>query len=217
MLQKAQNLIKELQDRAKTTIQVVADLAESIGVPTTLTSFLHSNEKWSNDQETIEDAEIVATEQKKEAPVEPMAAVEPISKAKKTEPKKERTPSKAKTTKKKASKARSKKRAVEGDRSKTADVKALEVDDAINGSTYLARIIWSLGIAQLEGLGPQRPADIARIVMSRSAVSLEPPNIARYIRRSKPTCITVAHTEGSSSFYKLNAQGKRIFEESFKA
>ena len=87
--------------------------------------------------------------------------------------------------------------------------------DSINGSTYLARIIWSLGVAQMEKLGPLRPADIARMVMSRSPVSLEPPNVARYIRRSKPTCIVVDHTEGSSNFYKLNAEGKKLFQDTF--
>jgi hypothetical protein len=57
---------------------------------------------------------------------------------------------------------------------------------------------------------------MARMIMSRSPISLEPPNVARYIRRSKPTCIVVDHTEGSSSFYKLNAEGKALFEEKFR-
>jgi len=90
------------------------------------------------------------------------------------------------------------------------------VDDAINGSTYLARIIWSLGVSELEGTGPLRPADMARMIMSRSPVSLEPPNVARYIRRSKPTCIAVDHMEGSSSFYRLNEEGRALFNEKFK-
>jgi hypothetical protein len=53
------------------------------------------------------------------------------------------------------------------------------------------------------------------MVMARSAVSLEPPNVARYIRRSKPTSITVDRSEGNSNFYKLNAKGKKLFEEKF--
>jgi hypothetical protein len=95
-------------------------------------------------------------------------------------------------------------------------VRPLKVDDAIGGSTYLARIVWSLGVAELEGTGPLRPADMARMIMSRSPVSLEPPNVARYIRRSKPTCIEVARTEGSSSYYSLNAEGRALFEELFR-
>jgi hypothetical protein len=71
-------------------------------------------------------------------------------------------------------------------------------------------------VAELEGTGPLRPADIARMVMSRSAVSLEPPNVARYIRRSKPTSIAVAHAEGSSNFYKLNSEGHALFDGLFK-
>jgi hypothetical protein len=92
----------------------------------------------------------------------------------------------------------------------------LKVEDAINGSTYLARIIWSLGVTELEGTGAMRPADMARMIMARSPVSLEPPNVARYIRRSKPSCIAVDHTEGSSSFYCLNDEGRALFDEKFR-
>lgn len=114
-----------------------------------------------------------------------------------------------------AKKRPAKRRPVEGDRSASQQVRPLHVEDAINGSTYLARIIWSLGVAQLEGVGPLRPADIARMVMSRSAVSLEPPNVARYIRRSKPTSIVVDHSEGGSNYYKLNSKGRKLFDDHF--
>ena len=67
----------------------------------------------------------------------------------------------------------------------------------------------------MEELGPLRPADIARMIMARSPVSLEPPNVARYIRRSKPKFITVAKKEGSSSFYALNDDGVALFEEKY--
>jgi len=96
-----------------------------------------------------------------------------------------------------------------------AGVKPLAVKDAISGSTYLARIVWALGVSSREGSGPLRPADIARMVMARSPISLEPPNIARYIRRSNPACLAVEKTEGSSSYYRLNAAGKRLFSEHF--
>jgi len=109
-----------------------------------------------------------------------------------------------------------KRRELKGEKDATDQVKALKVEDAINNSTYLARIIWCLGVAQLEDLGPLRPADIARMIMARSPVSLEPPNVARYIRRSKPKYITVAHKEGSSSFYALNDDGLKLFEEKYK-
>jgi len=108
-----------------------------------------------------------------------------------------------------------KKRGLVGAKDLTDRVRPLEVDDAISGSTYLARIIWALGVAALEGTGSLRPADMARMIMSRSPVSLEPPNVARYIRRSKPTCVVVDRTEGSSSFFKLNEEGQALFEDKF--
>ena len=266
MFQRAQDLIHHVSDRVKTTMQVVADIAESLGVPPALTSLLQrSQPSWeppsypasapstgakaavqpapANDgasagknaaQATVVKAAAatttsassakassessaskkVAPAPKKAAPAAapadpPTKAADPAAKA--------AAPSEASSGNGAGVKRRrtSGKRVVEGNRSKSSSVRALKVDDAINGSTYLARIVWSLGVAQLEGLGPLRPADIARMVMSRSAVSLEPPNVARYIRRSKPTCIAIGHNEGSSSFYKLNAQGKKIFDDTF--
>lgn len=108
-----------------------------------------------------------------------------------------------------------KRRDLKGPRDSSDRVRPLKVDDAIQGSTYLARIIWSLGVADLEGMGPLRPADIARMIMARSPVSLEPPNVARYIRRSKPTYLTVVQNEGSSSFYTLSPEGQALFEEKY--
>lgn len=238
MLDRAQDLIKQLQERVRTTMQVVADLAESVGVPPAVTSLLHRNDAdpWTA-PEYQPPTPTPAPEPKaapapvkaapapapapaaKAAPPAPKAAAAPAPKAK-AEPAKPALPAKPAATKKAATKKAAtkraaKKRVVEGNKAKSAKIRPLQVDDAINGSTYLARIIWSLGVAQLEGLGPLRPADIARMVMSRSAVSLEPPNVARYIRRSKPNCITVSQAEGSSSYYKLNTVGKKLFDETF--
>ena len=108
-----------------------------------------------------------------------------------------------------------KRREMVGDKTKSEHVTALKVEDAINGSTYLARIIWALGVADLEDIGPLRPADMARMIMARSPVSLEPPNVARYIRRSKPESIMIDHKEGSSSFYKLSDKGQDLFKDKF--
>lgn len=204
MLQRAQDLINRLSDRVRTTVQVVADLAESVGVPSSVTSIFQRNDgqAWSPPEYEPPPQPMAAPPAAAPAPVEAGPGPKPAAK-------------KAKTASKARSKRASKKRVVEGNKAKSAGVKPLAVDDEINGSTYLARIIWSLGVAQLEGLGPLRPADIARMVMARSPVSLEPPNVARYIRRSKPSCIGIAQKEGSSSFYKLNAQGKKLFEEFF--
>ncbi len=259
MLERAQDLFKQLSERVKTTMQVVADLAESVGVPPAVTSLLQRDGGgWTPPEyqppvaqpapkpttatpapaAEPEPAAAAEPEPATAAEPEPAAAAEPEPAAAEPEPAAaepepaaaepaptpepvaEATPGEpakkapAKKATKKATR-RSSKRVVEGNKAKSAAIRALQVDDAINGSTYLARIIWSLGVAQLEGLGPLRPADIARMVMSRSAVSLEPPNVARYIRRSKPTCIVIAQKEGSSSYYKLNAAGKKLFDERF--
>ena len=210
MLQRAQDMYKNLQERVKNTLNTMADLAEAVGVPPALTSLIvkREEENWAPPayQPSTSPAPAEAQPAAAEAP-----APEPKPAAKQTRSRKASGGNGRPTTRQRTNK----KRPLEGNRERSANVRPLHVDDAINNSTYLARIIWSLGVAHLEGLGPLRPADIARMVMARSPVSLEPPNVARYIRRSKPTCITVAHTEGSSNFYKLNAQGKKLFEETF--
>lgn len=179
MLEMAQEMFKALQDRFRTTLRVMADLAESVGVPPTVTTLFTPKER----AESVE--EPWAAE--RPAPPPPREAPRPSDDG-------------------------------NGKQQRSAEkVRALRTDDEINGSTYLARIIWSLGVAELEGQGPLRPADMARMIMSRSPVSLEPPNVARYIRRSKPTCIEVARSEGSSSFYQLNDEGHALFDELFRS
>jgi len=208
MLQMAQDMFKLLQDRFRTTLRVMADLAESVGVPPAVTSML-SGEDRPDHADTYEAtrADPPVVEVQREPAVAPAAVTAevwqpPIEKAAEVETDKRRPAGK--------------RRGLTGgpvDLSET--VRRLEVDDAIGGSTYLARIVWSLGVAELEGTGPLRPADIARMVMSRSAVSLEPPNVARYIRRSKPNSIVVDRIDGGSSFYKLNDRGHKLFREHF--
>jgi hypothetical protein len=190
MLQLAQDMMKVLQERVRTTLGVMADLAESVGAPPAVTSMIHGLERMvPNDQDPM-----AGFQPPPPPPPRPAPAPSPTPVEVKPEP----TPAAKKPA-------------------RTKDhVRPLEVEDAINGSTYLARIVWSLGVAELEGTGPLRPADMARMIMSRSAVSLEPPNVARYIRRSKPTCIVVDHSEGNSNFYALNDEGHALFNEKFK-
>lgn len=141
-----------------------------------------------------------------------------VSEANELAPKEaEETASDHEESTKPSSKGNHKKRPLEGNRTATKHVRTIAADDEIEGSTYLARIVWCLGVAELEGLGSLRPADIARMVMARSPVSLEPPNIARYIRRSKPTCIAIDHADGGSNFYKLNEEGRQFFKRQFSA
>jgi DNA-binding transcriptional regulator PaaX len=40
--------------------------------------------------------------------------------------------------------------------------------------------------------------------------------VARYIRRSKPSAITVDHVEGNSSFYKLSDEGRKLFDDKYR-
>lgn len=192
MIQMAQDMFKVFQDHVRNTIHAVADLAESVGAPTPVTTFIQGLERFTGGNH--DQAAITYT-----APPTTQPSPPPVITTSPTESREE--PAKRKVGKK---------------RHLPDGIRTLEVDDAINGSTYLARIIWSLGVADLEGVGPLRPADMARMIMGRSPISLEPPNVARYIRRSKPTCIAVDHTEGSSNFYKLNAEGKLLFEEKYR-
>jgi hypothetical protein len=195
MLQMAQDMMKVFQERLGTTLDTMADLAESVGVPP-VASLIHGLRRIAcGDGEEYDSPPPSATPGR--TPQEPIVAapVPPVVQVDSKRPAKKRGA---------------------GSRDLPQAVRALTVDDAINGSTYLARIIWSLGVSELEGTGPLRPADMARMIMSRSPVSLEPPNVARYIRRSKPTCIAVDHTEGSSSFYRLNEEGRTLFNEKFK-
>lgn len=234
MLQRAQDLFEQLRVRVKSTLQVVADLAETVGVPSTLTSLLQPKEQteWSPPRAAAPPPTGVGTEARSDASraADSRPAGQGAPAAESEPDKAEASPSASDggadagaesrsgggTNGRRAARRKAaRKRVLEGDRELSSDVRPLKVDDAINGSTYLARIIWSLGVAELEQLGPLRPADIARMVMGRSPVSLEPPNVARYIRRSKPSCIVVARTEGSSSYYELNAEGREMFEQQF--
>jgi hypothetical protein len=195
MLQMAQDMFKVFQDHVRNTLHAVADLAESVGAPAPVTSFIQNLEKMTGSG--VQQSSFTP-------PTQPAPPPPSVSAALPEEPFEEPV---KRVTKKRQTNARD----------LPDGIRALGVDDSINGSTYLARIIWSLGVADLEGNSSLRPADMARMIMARSPISLEPPNVARYIRRSKPTCIAVDHTEGSSNFYKLNAEGKALFDDKFRA
>jgi hypothetical protein len=213
MIDLAQDMWKLLQERFRTTLRVVADLAESVGVPPSVTSLLQPVERaeredreasWSSGYAPPPPAAPAAP-----APVEP-APLETRSSSEESEA--EPAAPDGSVSDRRAAK----RRGLAPGSDLSGKVRPLRVDDEIQGSTYLARIIWCLGVSDLEGNGPLRPADMARMIMSRSPVSLEPPNVARYIRRSKPTCLGVAKSEGTSHFYKLNEEGKTLFDELFR-
>lgn len=228
MLQRAQDILRQAKTRMKTTLQVVADIAESVGLPESVTSVLQRGTE-SFDPRAFDSASMSRDAYSSGTSSAASSFDTRGTAASATQP--SHTPTthapgnghSAGTTPASSGNGasptsngkRTKKRPVAGKRELSAGIKALKVDDAINGSTYLARIIWTLGVAELEELGPLRPADIARMVMARSPVSLEPPNVARYIRRSNPSCIRVAHSEGSSNFYQLNSEGMELFQRNF--
>lgn len=238
MLERAQSIIKQVQNRMRTTRQIVADLAEAAGVPTRLTTWLQPevSPNWPDPARppaVVGDDVDVALWQAKEVvrdssppvPSPPAPSPEPTPLSPSGRPGDAgdapvrkaagRSGNGVSRAKKGTRGAAAKKRSAPANQQLPAGVRPLAVDAEIGKSTYLARIVWALGVSRLEGSGALRPADIARMVMSRSAISLEPPNVARYIRRSKPTCVLIDRTEGGSSFYKLNAEGKRLFEQYF--
>lgn len=211
MLELAQDMIKALQERFRATIHVAADLAESVGVPPTLTSILHRIGGLESEFDGGFDGGYDTTYQPPPPPPPPAPAPVVEEKA---------APKPAPKAAPKAAPAKPKKRSGDKRRELSGkelpkNVRPLKADAAIKGSTYLARIIWSLGVSEMEEIGPLRPADIAKMIMARSPISLEPPNVARYIRRSKPTSITVDHKEGNSSFYTLTAEGHGLFKDKF--
>ena len=224
MLHRAHDIYRHLRTGVRTTMQLVADLAEAVGVPSTVASLLRRTNgdglphpPYSPPSSPAAHGQPASAE-----PTEaPASSLTPEVRASPERTRRKTKPLKARRSAGNGAPIRqgrgTGRRSVAGNQQLPAGVQALQVVDAIAGSTYLARIIWALGVAQLEGIGPLRPADIARMVMARSAVSLEPPNVARYIRRSNPTCISVDHAEGSSNFYKLNADGKRMFNENFRS
>lgn len=209
MFEIAQDMLRTLQERVRTTLRVVADLAESFGVPPTVTSLLASRER----ADTASTGDTWSSYSYRSATPAPVVEAEPATVAEEEQPPAVAEPDCVPAPERR--RAVGKKRGLVGAVDLSDSVRPLEVDDEIQGSTYLARIIWCLGVAELEGSGALRPADMARMIMSRSPVSLEPPNVARYIRRSKPTCIAVSHTEGGSSFYQLNDEGRAIFGEKY--
>lgn len=201
MLQLAQDVFKVVQDRVRTTLNVAADLAESMGAPPLVTSVIQGIERMVSTEDSGDGFGAQQHDSWAPPTAQPAAPAAAARDAGAAEDGAEDVPPK--------------RRGTEAPKDVSEMVRPLGVDDSINGSTYLARIIWSLGVAKLEGTGPLRPADMARMIMSRSPVSLEPPNVARYIRRSKPTCIEVDHVEGNSSFYTLNDEGQALFEDKY--
>ena len=228
-------MLKSMQERVKVTFQVAAGLAESLGAPPVATSILQRLGGLDQEEEDFYQGSVSPTEtypgpaQHTPAPEpEPEPAPEPDQKVEESVPQQVEEPAPKEEEPEavepepapeepapKPKRPAAKRREMVGDKSKSAHVAALKVEDAINGSTYLARIIWALGVADVEDIGPLRPADMARMIMARSPVSLEPPNVARYIRRSKPESIEVDHKEGSSSFYKLSDKGQDLFKGKF--
>jgi hypothetical protein len=249
MVDRAQEILRQLQQRVRTTAQIVVDVADSVGVPSVVTSWLRRGDEQSTSvaaapNPTIEPvrasprpsvvAAPVATaaaasgKSPKASGVANMPGAKPEASAAAQPREKKPAASVARrsggpssrrgkgTAKAKGKRTSAKKRSFAADQKLPESVRALETEMAIDGSTYLARIVWAPGVARMEAAGPLKPADIARMVMARSPVSLEPPNIARYIRRSKPTCIKVDRKEGNSSFYRLNAEGRRLFDQHFR-
>ncbi len=219
MIQLAQDVIKAFGCRFRSTINMVAGVAETVGVPIVpaiLKGIAGQDEQECGYEPVPWTAAPPPPPPPPAAPAKPVVAepipvppADPVPEKKEAKP----APKKAKAAPKKRT---GKRRQLKGKNDATGKVKPLKVEDAINNSTYLARIIWCLGVAKMEEMGPLRPADIARMIMARSPVSLEPPNVARYIRRSKPKYISVAQKEGSSSFYALNDDGWDLFQEKFK-
>jgi hypothetical protein len=245
MLQMAQDVFKMLRDRVGTTLRAVADIAEAMGVPPTLTSLIAKreaqgedpSEPWPEASSRREgpDPDFRRREDRVAGPShtsshEGPCTCDSIENAGDDEDERaldEQDTRLAQTDLELSEgngsrdapyrkRVTGKRRGLVGEKDLSSVVRPLEVDDAVNGSTYLARIIWSLGVAHLEGIGPLRPADMARMIMSRSAVSLEPPNVARYIRRSKPREIEIDRVDGGSNFYRLNDHGQAAFEEKFR-
>jgi hypothetical protein len=239
MLQMAQDVFKMLRDRLDSTLRVVADLAEAVGVPPTLTSLLVKRDEGAGagGEPFYPERRSESVAPSRAVPIEGDARCEcdradaPCVEEETDDLEEEAAVAEAMADREAAEDARDgngaggapqrrrvvgKRRGLVGEKDLSGIVRPLEVDDSIGGSTYLARIVWSLGVADLEGTGPLRPADMARMIMSRSAVSLEPPNVARYIRRSKPREIEVDRVEGGSSFYRLTTEGRSRFDEKFR-
>jgi len=219
MLQRAQSLVDQLRAQVRTTLGVVVDLAQALGLPAAVTALLTREPSEPGAPFVVPSAPPPAGPPPRgtSTAAAPSAAAPSASRDVASAPSAASGIASGIDGVRAASRRPSRKVALEGDRGRSSQVRMLHAEDAINGSTYLARIIWSLGVARLEGLGPLRPADMARIIMARAPVSLEPPNVARYIRRSHPPSIAVDHSEGSSHFYKLTAEGQRLFEASFGA
>ena len=208
-----QQMIKAVEQRVRTTLAIMSSLAESVGVPATVTELIQGLEKRllggskfpafkEEERPSAVAAERLAVDFREES----LRAItqDPVEQEDST------------ASLRPAKQKGKKKRGTDKAHGLPEGVRNLSNHDAINGSTYLARIIWSLGVASLDGTGPLRPADMARMILTRTSVNLDPPNVARYIRRSKPTCVEVDHSEGSSSFYRLNSEGLLLFNEKFK-
>lgn len=217
MLELAQDLWKVFQPRFCGMIHNIREWAEALGVPRPFTALLYRLEclAQTRNQETGSLQFYSAPNPGASSPFleKSIPSSSPVSSDEGNSSQSQFAPAPTTIERKKPS---NKRRIVGAPANLSNKVRPLKPDDAIDGSTYLARIVWSLGVAELEGLGALRPADIARLIMSRSPVSLEPPNVARYIRRNKPTSIRIDHIEGSSNFYTLNEEGRALFKDKFR-
>lgn len=201
MLQMAQEIILRLRTRVCSTIRLVAGIAETFGAPSTVVSILNkvageesvcccAPSAWNQAGVQSSSSNPDEDELGDEAP----AAAPPPPEVRGT----------------------ARKRVMGSEVDLSGQVRMLKAEDEIEGSTYLARIIWCLGVAELDGTGPLRPADIATMILSRTTIQLEPPNVARYIRRSKPASISIAYSDKNSHYYKLNNEGHELFNRMYK-
>jgi len=84
----------------------------------------------------------------------------------------------------------------------------------INGSSYLARVLWALELAHRARLGPLMPSKMAELLQSWGGLQVEPPNVARFLRTSESKkshygLWTVKEVSRRSKVYQITVDGRR--------
>jgi hypothetical protein len=85
-------------------------------------------------------------------------------------------------------------------------------DRAYGGTTWVPRILWALEWARRNNLGPQSPADIARILNAHGEIDVWGNNVARAFRDLRGTDVISGLWKGVSKRYVIEQGGTLLLQ-----
>ena len=93
----------------------------------------------------------------------------------------------------------------------------LTASDSLQGSKYLARVLWALREGRRRSLPAMTAAEIAKFVCSNSEVSIETTNTARFFRECRESgrfeCHWLTCDKGPRRRYELSLEGRKLLRD----